>query len=134
MRALLAADGLADVVELHGLLVDEPKWAQFRAADVLLHPTHWDGQPVTILEALAFGLPVVATKIGAIPDTIRSGVDGYLMADDSATELAAGVRTVTANAETYAAFSLNARKSFLERFTAARFEQGMARLLEGAAD
>ena len=51
----------------------------FRSADVLLHPTRWDGQPVTILEALAFGLPVVATSVGAIPDTIRSGVDGYLM-------------------------------------------------------
>lgn len=134
VRELLAAGELADTVELHGLLVDEQKWAQFRSADLLLHPTHWDGQPVTILEALAFGLPVVATRVGAIPDTIRSGVDGYLMADGSAGELSTGVHTLTANPETYALFSLNARKSFLERFTAASFEAGMAALLEDAAD
>ena len=128
---LLADDGLADRVELHGLLVGDEKWKVFRAADVLLHPTHWDGQPVTILEALAFGLPVVATRVGAIPDTIHSGVDGYLMRDASSAEVLAGVRAITKDAETYLGFSTRARSSFLERFTAQTFEKEMSALLEG---
>lgn len=131
---LLARDALGDSVEIHGLLVDDAKWARFRAADLLLHPTRWDGQPVTILEALAFGLPVVATKVGAIPDTIRPGVDGYLMADATAAELAAGVRAITESPETYSAYAARARASFLERYTSASFERGMAALLDAAAD
>ena len=129
--ALIATDGLDDRVRVHGLLVGDAKWQMFRSADVLLHPTHWDGQPVTVLEALAFGLPVVATRVGAIPDTIRSGVDGYLMADRGAAEIAAGVRAITCDPDVYAAFSAHARRSFLDRFTSARFEQAMSALLEG---
>ncbi len=134
VREQLVRDGLADAVRVHGLLVDDAKWAQFRSAHVLLHPTQWDGQPVTILEALAFGLPVVATKVGAIPDTIRSGVDGYLMADGSAAELAVGVRAITESAETYAGYSARAREAFRERYTSASFARGMAALLEAVGD
>ena len=133
VRRRIATEGLGDRVELHGLLVGDAKWAVFRAAHVLLHPTHWDGQPVTILEALAFGLPVVATQIGAIPDTIRSGVEGYLMANGSAAELAAGVRMITADAQTYAGYASRARASFLERFTSERFAEAMAKLFDEAA-
>jgi glycosyltransferase involved in cell wall biosynthesis len=128
--ALLDAGDLHDRVEIHGLLVDEEKWERFRTADVLLHPTRWDGQPVTILEALAFGLPVVATKVGAIPATIRSGVDGYLMSNDTAAEISAGVQAITKDAATYAEFSAQARTSFLDRFTSERFKHAMSKLLE----
>ena len=88
-------------------------------------------QPVTILEALAYGLPVVATRVGAIPDTITSGVEGYLMQDDSAAELAAGVQTITQDCESYAGYSARARESFTARFTAGHFERAMAALLDG---
>jgi len=127
------ANGLQPHVEFHGLLVDAAKWAVFDAAHVLVHPTTWDGQPVTILEALAVGLPVVATQVGAIPDTVRSGVEGYLMADGSAEEVAAGVAAVTSDRETYAAYSRRARQSYLDRFTLARFESAMGDLLDAEA-
>lgn len=130
---VVARDGLAESVEFHGLLVDDEKWELFRSSHALLHPTSWDGQPVTILEALAFGLPVVSTKVGAIPDTIRSGVEGYLMADNTVEELAAGVATVMRDADTYAEFSHRARRAFVERFTLKRFETAMAELLDGEA-
>jgi glycosyltransferase involved in cell wall biosynthesis len=130
---VVAREGLTESVEFHGLLVDDEKWRLFRSSQALLHPTSWDGQPVTILEALAFGLPVVSTTVGAIPDTIRSGVEGYLMADNTVEELAAGVATVMRDADTYAKFSRRARRAFVERFTVERFETAMAELLEGEA-
>lgn len=130
---VVAREGLAESVEFHGLLVGEQKWQLFRSSHALLHPTSWDGQPVTILEALAFGLPVVATTVGAIPDTVRSGVEGYLMADDTVDELSAGVATVMRDADTYAEFSRRARRAFLERFTLERFETAMAELFDAEA-
>jgi glycosyltransferase involved in cell wall biosynthesis len=133
VEAAVAAAGLEGRIAFHGLLVGDEKWAAYRRAHLLLHPSRWDGQPVTILEALAVGLPVVATRVGAIPDTIRHGVDGYLMEDDGAAELLAGIRYVLREAETYTGFCVAARAAYLERFSGAAFEAGMAALLEEAA-
>jgi glycosyltransferase involved in cell wall biosynthesis len=124
---------LHDSVALHGLLVGDAKWGAFRRAHVLVHPTSWDGQPVTILEAFAFGVPVVATRVGAIPDTIRDGVEGYLMADNSVGELAAGVRSLVADRKVHATYARRARQAYAERFSADVFAPRIAELLEAAA-
>jgi glycosyltransferase involved in cell wall biosynthesis len=133
-RVLAAVEdlGIGDRIRFLGLLVDDEKWQCYRRADLLLHPSHWDGQPVTILEALAFGVPVVASRVGAIPDTLRSGVDGYLMEEISAAEVARGVDTILTDRETYVRFSVAARASYLERFSATVFEEGMRDLFLSA--
>jgi glycosyltransferase involved in cell wall biosynthesis len=133
VHALRDEWGLHDNVAVHGLLVGDAKWRVFRQAHVLVHPTSWDGQPVAILEAFAFGVPVVATRVGAIPDTIRHGVEGYLMAHNSVAELASGVRAVLADRKTYATYARRARQAYVERFSADVFAPRMAELLEATA-
>ena len=129
----VAAAALGDRITFHGLLEGDDKWQAFRRAHLLLHPSRWDGQPVTILEALSVGLPVVATRVGAIPDTVRHGVDGYLMADATAGELVAGIHTVLRDADTYGALCAAARRAYDERFSDAAFGAAMAAVLEEAA-
>lgn len=51
----------------------------FAAASALVLPSHWEGQPMVILEAMASGLPIVTTRIGAIPDVVRDDVEGVLV-------------------------------------------------------
>jgi glycosyltransferase involved in cell wall biosynthesis len=128
----LVGQGLEQRVRFHGLLVGVEKWELYRRAHVLVHPTHWDGQPVTILEALAFGVPVVATRVGAIPDTISSGVEGYLMTDNTAEEIIVGVEEITRDSATYAAYSSRAREAYELRFSATVFGMRMAELLRSA--
>lgn len=128
----VAERGLGDVVVFHGLLVGKAKWDVFRSSHLLVHPSRWDGQPVTILEALAFGLPVVATCVGAIPDTLRDGVDGRLMRDFSPGELAAGIEDIARTKAGYETYSRNARRSYEDRFSAAVFETGFASLMISA--
>jgi glycosyltransferase involved in cell wall biosynthesis len=134
VRSTVAADGLEGDVRFHGLVVGARKWDLFRQAHVLVHPTRWDGQPVTILEALAFGVPVVATAVGAIPDTIATGAEGYVMRDRSASEAVAGVLEITRDTATYEGYSRRAREAYERRFSATVFEMGMADLLRSAAD
>jgi glycosyltransferase involved in cell wall biosynthesis len=118
------------MVTFHGLLVGEAKWEVFRRATLLIHPTSWDGQPVTILEALAFGIPVVATRVGAIPDTVDHASTGYLMESRTAREALAGVLAITSDPGTYARYSKAAQAAYVHRYTREVFVENMRSLLE----
>lgn len=132
VHGLVAEAGLKESIRVHGLLVGEAKWEVFRRAHLLVHASSWDGQPVTILEAFAFGIPVVATPVGAIPDTVTDGVDGYLMRERSAAELVAGIERIATDDATYEGYATRARATWERRFSAATFESGMAALLRSA--
>jgi glycosyltransferase involved in cell wall biosynthesis len=56
-------------------------------AAVFCLPTRWEPFGIVFLEALSFKLPVVATNLGAIPDFIRNGENGYLVKPDDMEEL-----------------------------------------------
>ena len=75
---------------------------------------------------------MVASRVGAIPDTLSTGVDGYLMEDNTAAELARGVRLILGDRAAYAGFSTAARASYLERFSATVFDVRMTDLLRSA--
>lgn len=66
-------------VELLGSLDARQVAERLAGASVFVLPSHWEGQPIAILEAMAAGLPVVSTTVGATPDVVRDGVDGLLV-------------------------------------------------------
>ena len=51
----------------------------YAAFDALILPSANEGTPVSAIEALAGGRPVVATRVGGVPDVVRDGVDGFLV-------------------------------------------------------
>lgn len=53
--------------------------ARLAAADLFVLPSFLEGQPIAIIEAMASGVPVVGTRIGAVPDLVRDGVDGRVV-------------------------------------------------------
>lgn len=119
-------DALADRVRLLPSMPREQVIELYRRADVFVLPTWREGFPNVVLEAMAAGLPIVSTPIGAIPDAIRDGEEGFLvpardvdaltgalarLVDDPALRLAMGAR---ARARVEAQFSLSAVVDQLE--------------------
>lgn len=87
MVEFVAKNSLSSCVHFYGLIKGDAKWDYYRRAHILVHPTDWDGQPLTILEAMGMGLAVISTNVGAIPDTISHGVNGILLQENSPEQL-----------------------------------------------
>lgn len=85
-----AADaGLGDRVQFPGFVDDLPAWlAHF---DFIVHPALMEGLGVSLLQASAAGVPVIATRAGGMPEAVRDGVNGRLVAPGDADELASAI-------------------------------------------
>lgn len=66
-------------VHLLGRLSDEELAVEYSRADAFLLPSYWEGYGMAIAEAMAHGLPVISTNIGAIPELVADGVSGMLI-------------------------------------------------------
>jgi glycosyltransferase involved in cell wall biosynthesis len=85
----LAQNGLGQHVELLGHLADRKQLADlYRQAALFVIPSHYEGLPTVMLEAMACGCPVIATKVGGIPQVIESGKNGVLVLPKQPTQLA----------------------------------------------
>lgn len=94
LRGALAAQtaqlGLAERVHFLGWRDDAP--AIFAALDALLAPSLWEGFGLVFLEAMARGVPVISTRVSAIPEVIADGETGWLVPPDDPAALAGALR------------------------------------------
>ncbi len=86
VEAVIAEHDARRYVRLLGHRDDVP--ALLRAADVFVLSTRWEGLPYSILEAMAAGLPVVASAVGGIPELVSDGVTGALVRPQDPSALA----------------------------------------------
>ena len=71
--------GLADVLIYEGWADAEKKTALLNSTDVYFLPSHNEGVPISILEGMTYGLPVLSTPVGGIPSVVKEGENGLLV-------------------------------------------------------
>jgi glycosyltransferase involved in cell wall biosynthesis len=127
----LARDlGVADRCMFAGSLGHAEVLNRMRAATVSVLPSRSDNCPLVIIESLAVGTPVIASRVGGIPEVVRDGVDGFLVAPDDPQALASKLNSVLTNDNLARQLRANARAGFLERFEQARAVQEQVEWLE----
>lgn len=110
MQALAQELGIAARVRFLGLREDMP--ALMTASDVLLAPSRREALSLTLLEASACRLPIVATRVGGIGEVVEEGASGFLVAPDDPPALAAALAPLLADAALRARCGARARQRF----------------------
>ena len=89
------------------------------ATDALIHPSHFDAFPTTLLEAMSASVPVVATNVGGMPEIVESGVSGILFDPPAtASAVAAALVPLLESSELRARIGNAGRERFAREFTA----------------
>jgi glycosyltransferase involved in cell wall biosynthesis len=108
--------GIADRIVWPGWLDKTQLLAAYRQADVFLNPSLYEGMPNTVLEAMACGLPVIASRIMGNEDLVIDGDTGLLFALSNPTGLSASILTLAESPARRAKMSAHARRITCERY------------------
>ena len=116
VRAALS-EGARERVQFAGRVSHEQATAFYRDADIFVFPSIFEAMPIPPIEAMAAGLPVVATAVGGTPESVRDGETGILVERGDAEALAHAVDRLIGDAELRAAYGAAGRRRAVERFS-----------------
>lgn len=127
--------GVARDVFFLGYQKDVARW--YAVADAVVLTSVSEGTPVTIIEALAAGRPIVSTNVGGVADVVRDGVDGFLVEVGDTAAMAARLAEIAADPALAERLGQAGRERVLKRYAVARLVDDVDRLyralLEGTS-
>jgi glycosyltransferase involved in cell wall biosynthesis len=122
---LIQSRDLRQLVEFIGPVRPSRKRELLQKADVFILPSLNEGHPYAILEAMSAALPVVSTNVACIPETIREGIEGFLIAPGDVDTLADRIVRLLRDGSLRERMGRAARQRFLDRYTYDRFAENM---------
>ena len=126
----IAARGLSDATRCHGFLSGEEKDRIFSQADVFAFPTRNEAFGLVAVEAMAYGLPVVATREGGLVDIVADGETGYLVARQDAAALADAIGKLLSDKDLRERMGAAGRARFEQKFTREAFLDRFVEILQ----
>jgi glycosyltransferase involved in cell wall biosynthesis len=125
--------GVAQRVSLAGAVGQDDMAAYYARADIFCLPSFAEGLPIVLMEAMATGLPVVATRVMGVPELVEDGVSGFLVAPGNADELAGALGKLAASPDLRESFGRAGRLTVEQAFDAARCAAVVAEALDEMA-
>jgi glycosyltransferase involved in cell wall biosynthesis len=135
LTAVAKAGGIADRLKLTGLLDEEALLREFAHASVLVLPSYQETAPMVIQQAMAAGLPVIATRVGGIPDLINDGESGLLFEPGDISALSLQLGRIASEEGLAARLAANGARVAAAKFSAssvaAATKRAYARVIHG---
>ena len=91
IQKMIISKGLQENVSFIGFLKGQRKTDEYQKADIFVHSSMAEGYGIVLVEAMYFGLPVVACRVGAIPELIKDKINGFLVAPDNPLEFSSAI-------------------------------------------
>lgn len=128
LRRRAAELGLAERVRFTGVVTNAVAYTY--AADVFVYPTRAESQGIAVLEAMALKTPVVATRVGGVPESVVHGESGLLVPGDDAGQLAEAVIRLARDAGLGQRLAENAARRYWDNFARAHQIKRFGEILE----
>lgn len=125
---------LTQHVFAHGKKFDTDKHAFFTKSNIFIHPTLNDCFPLVILEAMQFGLPIISTKEGGIPDIVMDGETGFLVPHKDSIALADKIELLINQPALRKEMGEAGKKRYQDYFTLEKFENNLVHILKSAIE
>jgi glycosyltransferase involved in cell wall biosynthesis len=104
--------------------------ALYAKADVFCIPSFAEGIPVVLMEAMAMGIPCVTTRVAGIPELIRDGIDGLLVAPSDVDGLVEALAQLLGDVQLRNRVARNARARVLEQYDLRRNVERLATIFD----
>jgi glycosyltransferase involved in cell wall biosynthesis len=131
LRAHIAKANLQGLVEVVGVVRSRAEIiAAYQSADIFVLPSWAEGLPVALLEAMACGLPVVASRVGGIPDLVQENTCGFLVPPRDPIALATALEQLITQPKMRYDFGHASRSRVENAFSNAIFMRGVLSLLK----
>ncbi len=114
---MAAALGITDAVTFTGWLDGDAKTSLLQRSDIYVLPSHSEGLPISILEAMSWGLPVVSTDVGSIAELVRHDTDGLLVPAGEPDLLARAIARLASSRELRVRMGQSGRHRVAEAFS-----------------
>lgn len=110
--------GLENLITYHGEVLGDYKKEQLERAHLFILPTYypWEGQPLSIIEAMAFATPVISTYHKGIPELIENAQSGYFVKARSPEQIASAIIKIFSNFDDYENMSRQSRVIYEKKF------------------
>jgi len=102
----------------------------YQQFDIFVLSTHYEGHPLVLLEAMSFGIPIVATKVSSIPEVITHGINGLLVNPRDPSELALTLQSLLQDESMYSQLSEGTINSFKRLKSVDEWAQSVLSLYE----
>ncbi len=113
-----------------GSKYDKEKHKIIKSTDVLVYPTLNDVWGLVILEAMQYGIPVIASREGAIPEIVDDGITGFLVDKNSPEQIVEKLEVLRKDVLLRKKMGMNAQAKFLEKYTLDIFENRMKEVFD----
>lgn len=122
---------LTDVVKYHGKKYGRDKLNLFNQADLFVFPTFYHNETFGLvnLEAMMFGLPVISTNEGGIPDIVKHNETGFIVEKQNPTQLAEKMEWLIKNPQLAKKMGKEGQNQYNKKFTLERFENRFVEIL-----
>lgn len=128
VKKIINNKNLDKIVDVPGWVSGDEKQSLLLKSDIYILPSYNEGLPMSILEAMAAGLPIISTPVGGIPDAVIEGENGYLITPGDFEALASTLLMLDRDHNLWKKMSLGSHKIVKEKYDMPRIESDLDNL------
>ena len=119
VRTYILKYGLEEFVNLPGKVVGEAKANLFNSSDIFVFPTYYERETFAIVnvEAMSYGLPVISSDEGAIPEIVKDGINGFIVDPKSPEKIAQKIHCLANDQDLRTKMGCEGKKFYKEKYS-----------------